>query len=250
MQSAFGEALPTRKVNVVRPALRLSRANWASPRETTDKPTRLLFVGSDFYGKGGLETIRAFKKLRQEADVTLTMVTSLPSRALAEVVSVPKITILSRLSWKELEHEFANSHIFVLPTHTDTFGFVFLEAFGNRLACAGPRHFAVPEIIDHGRTGLLFETENSNFGADGLPIFDPSGPGRSKLIERLREPSSKYIDGLAETLARLVDDSDFRNGLAAAAHTEVAEGKYSCSRRAQVLLDVYRKALDDNGGEQ
>jgi len=45
---------------------------------------------------------------------------------------------------------------FVLPVHTDTFGFLFLEVMAPGVPCTSTNHFAMPEIIiQHERTGLI-----------------------------------------------------------------------------------------------
>lgn len=50
----------------------------------------------------------------------------------------------------------------ILATGQETFGLVLPEAMRSGVAVIGSNSGGVPEIIDHGKTGLLFETKNSD----------------------------------------------------------------------------------------
>src|SRR5262249_2915314 len=50
---------------------------------------------------------------------------------------------------------YAALDLFALPSRTDSFGIVFLEAWANALAVVGAAAGGVSEVIRHGQTGLL-----------------------------------------------------------------------------------------------
>ena len=56
----------------------------------------------------------------------------------------------------------------VLTTKNETFGLVLIEAMQAGVAVIGSNSGGVPEIIDHEKTGLLFETWNSRALADAI----------------------------------------------------------------------------------
>ena len=58
--------------------------------------------------------------------------------------------------------------VVVLATKQETFGLVLIEAMRNGVTVIGTRAGGVPEIIDEGITGLMFEPENSQDLADKL----------------------------------------------------------------------------------
>jgi glycosyltransferase involved in cell wall biosynthesis len=53
--------------------------------------------------------------------------------------------------------EMAVSHIFVMPTLADTFGFVYLEAMANGCAVIGPNTQPQTWILDGGRAGMTVD---------------------------------------------------------------------------------------------
>ena len=59
----------------------------------------------------------------------------------------------------------------VLTTKNETFGLVLIEAMFAGIAVIGSNAGGVPEIIDHGQTGLLFETWNSNDLAEKIKML-------------------------------------------------------------------------------
>ena len=50
--------------------------------------------------------------------------------------------------------------IFALPSRNEGFGLVYLEAMAHRLPCVGSVHDAAGEIVLHGETGLLVDTDS------------------------------------------------------------------------------------------
>lgn len=79
----------------------------------------------------------------------------------------------------------------VLTTKHETFGLVLIEAMFAGIAVIGSNAGGVPEIIDHGQTGLLFEPWNA--------------------------------DDLAEKIKQLAEDAAFRKSLAAAGQKKAHE---------------------------
>jgi glycosyltransferase involved in cell wall biosynthesis len=70
----------------------------------------------------------------------------------------------------------AAANVFVLPSRTDSFGIVYLEAWCYEVPVVGALAGGVPEVIDHGVNGLL------------VPFGD--------------------VDALAAAIGRLLDDSE------------------------------------------
>jgi glycosyltransferase involved in cell wall biosynthesis len=55
----------------------------------------------------------------------------------------------------DVPHFYAALDVFAMPSRTDSFGIVFLEAWANAKPVVAAAAGGVVEVIEHGRTGLL-----------------------------------------------------------------------------------------------
>lgn len=69
----------------------------------------------------------------------------------------------------------------VLTTRNETFGLVLIEAMQAGVAVIGSNAGGVPEIIDHGKTGLLFDTWNSDSLAGAIRLLYENKDLRQQL---------------------------------------------------------------------
>lgn len=65
------------------------------------------------------------------------------------------LRVTGRISDEERRDFFAAIDLFAMPSRTDSFGIVFLEAWANAKPVVAARAGGVPAVVDHGRTGLL-----------------------------------------------------------------------------------------------
>jgi len=111
-----------------------------------------LFVGYDFQRKGGPTVVEAFKRVHEEipsARLRIIGPGHLDSKYLVDGVEY-----LAPIRDRTLMQEhFRQADFFVMPSFCEPFGLVFLEAMAFKNACIGANNDAMPEIIDHGRTG-------------------------------------------------------------------------------------------------
>ncbi|MEN8129194.1 MAG: glycosyltransferase family 4 protein [Pseudomonadota bacterium] len=100
--------------------------------------------------------------------------------------------------------------VIVLPTFEETFGLVLVEAMSMGVAVIGSRAGGVPEIIDHGVTGLMFESGNSRDLASTLRTLHRDPELRKELATRgCGSARENYSDGshmerLEEFFARVI----------------------------------------------
>lgn len=125
---------------------------WPDAPERLDDGETILFVGKDFRRKGGQVLLSAFERLRrQRAGRTRLMIAGPRERpALPEGARW-----LGQVDLRSLEALFARSTVFALPTLREPFGLAFLDAMACAVPCVGTLVGAVPEIVEHGVTGLL-----------------------------------------------------------------------------------------------
>jgi glycosyltransferase involved in cell wall biosynthesis len=120
-----------------------------------------------------------------------------------------RVTRLGVLDESGKRDFFAGLDVFAMPSRSDSFGLVFLEAWANGLPNLAYRAGGVPGVIRHGEDGLLVRQGD--------------------------------VIGLAEALGRLVDDADLRgrmgeSGRARLPHDYRWEDKLDLVRR--VYLEV------------
>jgi glycosyltransferase involved in cell wall biosynthesis len=95
--------------------------------------------------------------------------------------------------------------VFVLPSRHEPFGLVFLEAAQHGVASIGTIAGGIPEVVDHGETGLLVEPENPSQLAEAILLLsqDPELRERLGANARQRVRARFAVDALAQNYAAL-----------------------------------------------
>ena len=100
----------------------------------------------------------------------------------------------------ELSAAFASADIFVMPSTTETMGFVALESMSSGVPVVAARAGGIPDIVQHGKTGFLFK------------------------------PNS--IDDCEMYVRKLLDDSSLRKEMGATARVEAMKWAWKASAAA------------------
>jgi glycosyltransferase involved in cell wall biosynthesis len=243
LQSALGASTAGRLAERTVTVLPAIHPIAERPRVREPGPLRVLFVGTAFLAKGGVEAVRAVERVRATHDVSLDMVSDVPDLWREEVGRSPGVTLHSWPAGGDVVRGlFERSDVLLFPSHMDTLGFVMLEAMAHGIPVLAARHFATPEIVEHEVSGLLCTGENTLYGDDGLCRFERTLPPPHSFRRALAAPSDAYVDRLAGGLARLVEDRGLHERLAAGALARVREGPLSVVRRREALGRIYRQA--------
>jgi len=169
---------------------------------------RLLFVGGDWIRKGFLLLAGVFAELRKKYDVELSVVTEKtfsvaePGEDLRVYYNLPYEQVFPRV--------YLNSDVFVLPTRFETFGYSVLEAMACGLPVVTSDVYAMPEIVEDGKTGYL------------TPYGD--------------------MKALEEKLASLIEDASLRKRMGRAGRKRVEE-KFSVPVFKEKVAGVYEESL-------
>jgi glycosyltransferase involved in cell wall biosynthesis len=137
---------------------------------------RILFVGKDFKRKGGENLLKAFNMVRKEIkEAELTIIGPKIESPPEGVRCKGFISKMSRNGLDKLLDEYQRASVFVIPSLYEPFGISFVEAMAHRLPCIGTNICAMPEIIQHGKTGYV------------VPPWDPNMLAKN-LLKLLHEP--------------------------------------------------------------
>jgi glycosyltransferase involved in cell wall biosynthesis len=114
------------------------------------------------------------------------------------------LSLLGPIPNAEVADFYAALDLFAMPSRTDSFGIVFLEAWANKLPVVAAAAGGVPDVVHHGKTGLL------------VPFGD--------------------LDQLGGAIQNLLDDCDQARRLGEAGRALVQKG-YTWDDKFAVLLD-------------
>lgn len=203
----------------------------------------ILFIGTTFFTKGGVESLRVVDKLSDKYPIEFSMVSNVPEEIKEKYSANDNIKFYSRIPGPELTKLYRRSHLFLAPYHTDTFGFVILEAFSYGIPCVATDLFAIPEIVTHGKTGIIFRNSVSRFNDKYLPVMLPIKDEHDQMIEKLKNPSPQYLKRFEDALVSLISDRNLIEKLGRSAYAETKSGKFSPVARRQKMESVYTDAL-------
>lgn len=117
------------------------------------------FISTDFAAKGGPVVLEAFRQVRADhPEATLTIVGDSPKRI--EQPGVQRTGFMRKECTEDNERFraiLARSRAVVHPTSSDVAPLLAVEAAYFGCPVIASNRFAIPEIVDHGRTGLLVE---------------------------------------------------------------------------------------------
>jgi glycosyltransferase involved in cell wall biosynthesis len=236
------------KTRLIYPGVQLTRR---TPKKANARPT-LLFVGNDFFRKGGPALVRAHKILRSSGiDAQTTIVSSLAwsaedyigppdpvgIEAAKKELMTAGVTYHRSLPNKDVRQLMEAADFLVLPTFHDTFGYVAIEAMAAGTPVISTATCAQPEIVEDNESGFLLDFEN-----------EPD-VGKWTWISRVKPPgyTDAYwstIDTLAESIVSKiaeVDDSRYDyERLSAGAIARVAD-RFNSELARDRLEEIYRR---------
>jgi len=185
----------------------------------------ILYVGG-FEARKGVEYLLLAMEYvqRQMPDARLTIIgragltsgESYNERVMFENLA-DRIGIGNNVAFKDfvpegrLSRYYQGCDVFVLPSRMEGWGLTLMEAMAFEKPVVASRVGGVPELVDHGKTGLLVDRGD--------------------------------VRGLSDSILRILDDGKLANRLGKAARKKVES--FSWGRAAEATLKVYWEALRD-----
>lgn len=165
------------RIDVVPPGVDLGR--W-HPGARDGGAARFLFVGGDFYRKGGAALLEAFRSLPRGL-AELHIVTRTPLDPEEGV----RIYYDMRPNAPELIQLYQRSDVFVLPTVAEAFGIAAVEACASGLAVLATTVGGLADVVGEGENGFLIAPGD----VDALARRMAAVAGDAGLRERLGRAS-------------------------------------------------------------
>jgi glycosyltransferase involved in cell wall biosynthesis len=208
MLEAYPELLePIReKMQVIHPPQELLTSSLNN-KHATDGPVKFIFVGSDFYRKGGAELVLAFSELLSNGDIaadaiSVTLVGDISRRGNYvhgdfqdniefyediehRLNSLPCITHFSSLPNKTVLENIASSHVGLLPTWGDTYGYSVLEMQASGCPVITTNVRALGEI-NPPHAGWLIATPINKYREIVITSVEDKNHVRRKMVDGLK----------------------------------------------------------------
>ncbi len=185
------------------------RARFALPGE------RILIHLSNFRAvKRTDNVIEIFQRVQKELPAVLLMVGDGPERSHAEFLAL-QYGIMNNIRFlgkrDNIEELIGASDLLLLPSETESFGLVALEAMACEVPVVVSKVGGLPEVVTHGKEGYLVDVHN--------------------------------IDGMAERSLEILSNDSLRREMGKRGR-ETAKARFCADRIIKVYEDYYQKVLD------
>ena len=153
--------LPSKKVHVIYAGVNVipDNINYYL-RERNKKEKTILFIGRNFFRKGGDKVVKAFNILQKEHSSNLKLVIAGPKIWPLKSEIPSGVIFLGDASREIISKYYMTADLFCMPSRFEAFGIVFIEALSFGIPCIGRELYAMPEIIKPGINGYLTDNEN------------------------------------------------------------------------------------------
>ncbi len=226
----YKEAIESKLV-VMHPPQELYTSCYSDKCLSLEGAIKFIFVGALFFRKGGMEVLETFINLRERYnyDIELIIVSSLRTGNFAtkegpEDVEKAKNLIAQNSSWikwypklpnKEAIELMKRSHVGLLPTYADTYGFSVLELQATGCPCITTDVRALPEI-NNINTGWVINIPKNRLGEaiyatkeDRNIISKLIRNGLEKIIHEIFTDRSLIIKKAEHSISRIREHHSF-----------------------------------------
>lgn len=202
----------------------------------------ILFVG-EFIGKGGMNVVDAFLKLRKKFSHLKLILCSnenfqttdvqLKNSYLKKIKECPDIEMAFHSREHLLTNIYPQADIFISPTYREAWGFAIQEAMAFGKPIISTNINAIPEMIEHQQNGILLDIQQHPYikGFKGFNIVNPPQDLMAYMTSEI------YVQ-----LEKMITDFDYRKKLGLAA-LDTARTKFSPEQRNARMKVIYEESL-------
>lgn len=158
--------VPQSKIHTVYAGSNVICVSCDRPMRPGPLRNKLLFLGRDFYRKGGDLVVQATTLLRREQDPRIELTVAGPEHWPLPGDIPSGVHFLGELAPNQMPALFATHDLLVIPSRFEPFGIAFVESLAAGLPCIGRNAFAMPEIIQNGTNGALLLHDDAHVLAE------------------------------------------------------------------------------------
>jgi glycosyltransferase involved in cell wall biosynthesis len=228
-----------KKTTVIHPLLEDDQCAYENRfNRAASNSFHIVFIGNEFFRKGGTFAVEAFEVLRKRYAVRMTVVSTLSTAneffpvSPAELdrwkdrMTIAGVESLQNQSSEQIRKLLSTADVLLLPTLEDSFGYSMVEAMATGVAVVATGVEAVPEIIEHNKTGLVIE----------VPLTE------ERRILWSKETGELVTKRLIENLSRLLEQPGRVNQMGRSGR-ERYEKLFHPNVVGKALAMVYEEAL-------
>lgn len=184
--------------------------------ESRYRKGEILFVGRDWSRKGGPLLLDAFRRVRQSVPHAVLTIVGPDVDPAPGVDGVNFVGFLAKdvpADADRLRSLFRGASVFCMPSICETWGLVYCEAVAAGMPVVGFADWAMPDIVVHGRTGLLANERHADALAEHLvTVLQQPDLAMSFAHEGLRyfNQTLKWSDVVDRMLYAVAEDRDGR----------------------------------------
>lgn len=134
-----------------------------------------------------------YAPITQLGNVRLAFIGSGPAEAhLKNRFKDTNTVFMGYMSGGALAEAYASADVFAFPSDTETLGFVAMEAMASGIPAVGARAGGIPDVIEHGKNGLMFTPGDLGDLTDQLKLLLFNPFLRKQLGQHARRDAEKW----------------------------------------------------------
>jgi glycogen(starch) synthase len=167
---------------------------------------RVVFVGRLAAQKDPLTLVEAVARMRSAAEIVVVgdgPQRDAVERRIAQLGLGRRIRLVGFVSRRDVARHLAHADVLALPSRYEELGTALVEAMAGGVPVVASRTGGIPEVVDHGRTGLLVTPGDAGALADALDalLADPARRRAMGAAARERAGAYRWSDLAAQVLA-------------------------------------------------
>lgn len=202
--------VPQNRVTAIGGGINFDGADLPTYAVGAEQRPIVLFVGSEFYRKGGDLLVAAFDEVRQAVPDAVLRIVGTSGQAVGPGVEEHGV-VRDRAQLRSL---YAEAAVFCHPARFEPYGLVVQEAMAFGLPCVVSDVGSLPDLVEHGVTGWVSSVGDVTALAQGLIrlLTDPEASGRMGRHARARMTDHTW-EAVAERLLAAVNRPSRPKGL-------------------------------------